>query len=141
MHQSGHCRAQSMQTVQFSSSRAITPRARGATASFSCGYCTVTAPSSMVLNVSFRPLTIPSGVWIVRSTDSGSCLGMDGHLGDAGHQDVEQRQRDQELPGEGLELVLPEPGKGEADPEDQEAKEHDLGEHHREADRLPQPGV
>ena len=44
MHQSGHSRAQSMQTVQFSSLRAMTPRARGGGASFSCGYCTVTAP-------------------------------------------------------------------------------------------------
>ena len=40
----GALRAQSMQTVQFSSLRAMTPRARAAGASFSCGYCTVTAP-------------------------------------------------------------------------------------------------
>ena len=44
MHQSGHSRAHSMQTVQFSSWRAMTPRARGAGSSFSWGYCTVTAP-------------------------------------------------------------------------------------------------
>ncbi len=49
MHQSGHWRAQSMQTVQFSSFRAMTPRARAAGASFSCGYCTVTAGFSIVL--------------------------------------------------------------------------------------------
>ena len=44
MHQSGQLREQSMHTVQFSDLSAITPRARGAGASFSCGYCTVTAP-------------------------------------------------------------------------------------------------
>ena len=41
MHQSGQLRTHSMQTVQFSSSSAMTPRARVGGASFSCGYCTV----------------------------------------------------------------------------------------------------
>jgi hypothetical protein len=44
MHQSGQLREQSMHTVQFSSLRAMTPRARGAGDSDSCGYWTVTAP-------------------------------------------------------------------------------------------------
>src|SRR5690606_24190923 len=46
MHQSGQLRAQSMQTVQFSDFRAITPRARvaGTSGGLLCGYCTVTAP-------------------------------------------------------------------------------------------------
>ncbi len=44
MHQSGQLRAHSMQTVQLSSLRAMTPRARGAGDSFSRGYCTVAAP-------------------------------------------------------------------------------------------------
>ncbi len=44
MHQSGQLRTHSMQTVQFSDFSAITPRARGAGDSFSCGYWTVTAP-------------------------------------------------------------------------------------------------
>src|SRR6202035_1791135 len=130
-----------MQTVQFSSTREMTPRVRGARVSFSCGYCTVTAPSSMVLNVSFRPLTMPTGVCSVRSTDSGRCdLGMGGHLGDAGDEDVGERERDEELPRERLELVLAEPGEGEADPEDHETEQHDLGEHDPGADDLPQPG-
>ena len=59
MHQSGHSRAQSMQTVQFSSLRAITPRARGVGSSFTWGYCTVTAGLSIVRNVTPRPLTRP----------------------------------------------------------------------------------
>src|SRR5579864_5114018 len=109
MHQSGHSRAHSMQTVQFSSSSAITPRVRGASVSFSCGYCTVTAPWSIVVNVSFRPLTMPMGVWMARSMGSGRVgLGMGGHLGDAGHEDVGERQGDEELPREPLELVLTE---------------------------------
>src|SRR5579862_7150381 len=130
MHQSGHWRAHSMQTVQLSSRRAMTPRARGARVSFSCGYCTVTAPWSIVMNVSLRPLTMPTGVWMVRSTGSGRLgLGMGGHLGDTGHEDVGQRQRDEELPGEPLQLVLTEAGQGEAHPEDDEAQQHHLGEH------------
>src|SRR4029453_17905266 len=76
MHQSGQLRAHSMQTVQLSSLRAMTPRARGAGASFSWGYCTVAAPLAgagmtvlrhragnigrvIGLNVTPRPLTRP----------------------------------------------------------------------------------
>src|SRR6187402_3252646 len=76
MHQSGHDRPQSMQAVQFSSLRAMTPRARAVGVSFSCGYCTVAAPIDgagiivlmprdgnsvlvIVLNVTPRPLTSP----------------------------------------------------------------------------------
>src|SRR5580704_195923 len=129
MHQSGHWRAQSMQTVQLSSTREITPRDRAVMSSFTWGYCTVTAPCNIVMKVVFRPFTIPRGVLTARSTDSGSS-GMDGHLRDTGDEDVRQRQRDQELPGEALQLVLPEAGQGEADPEDHKAEEHDLGEHH-----------
>src|SRR5579872_3295895 len=107
MHQSGHWRAHSMQTVQFSSRRAMTPRVRGARVSFSCGYCTVTAPCSIVVNVSLSPLTMPTGVCTARSTGSGRVgLGMGGHLGDAGDEDVGQREGDEELPGEALQLVL-----------------------------------
>ena len=54
MHQSGQLREQSMQTVQFSDLSAITPRARGAGASFSCGYCTVTAPCFTGAGMSVR---------------------------------------------------------------------------------------
>src|SRR5581483_2418185 len=140
MHQSGHWRAHSMQTVQFSSRRAITPRARGARVSFSWGYCTVTAPCSIVMNVSLRPLTMPTGAWMVRSMGSGRVgLGMGGHLGDAGDEDVGERQRDEELPGERLQLVLSEPGERETDPEDDEAEQHHLGEHDAEADELTRP--
>ena len=52
-----------MQTVQFSSRRAMTPRARMGGASFSRGYCTVLAPWVMVRaivpSVTPRPLTTP----------------------------------------------------------------------------------
>src|SRR4051812_47905657 len=59
MHQSGHERAHSMQTVQFSSLSAMTPRARGAGSSRSWGYCTVTAGFIIVRNVTPRPVSIP----------------------------------------------------------------------------------
>src|SRR5262245_65455662 len=79
MHQSGQLRAHSMQTVQFSSLRAMTPRARGAGISFSRGYCTVAAPIDgagisvfmhrggnvdflMVLRVTPKPLTSPGAL-------------------------------------------------------------------------------
>ena len=46
-------------TVQFSSFRAMTPRARVGGASFSLGYWTVTAGFSIVFKVMPRPLTSP----------------------------------------------------------------------------------
>src|SRR5581483_10669146 len=139
MHQSGHCRAHSMHTVQLSSTREITPRERAVIASRSCGYCTVTAGRSTVMHVVLRPLTMPTGAAIARSTFSGSS-GMEGHLGDAGHEDVGEGEGNEDLPGEGLQLVLPETRKREPHPEDHEPEEHDLAGHHAEADDLPHPG-
>src|SRR3954471_21022348 len=59
MHQSGHSRAQSMQTVQFSSSRAITPRLRGGSSGSTSGYCWVVDRLVMVLRVTASPWTSP----------------------------------------------------------------------------------
>ena len=69
MHQSGQLRLQSMQAVQFSSTREMTPRARSAGASFSAGYCTVTEPfegwgtgffmpSGNIVRRNVRPVTL-----------------------------------------------------------------------------------
>src|ERR1700754_5114212 len=59
MHQSGHSRAHSMQTVQFSSSSAITPRERGGSSGLTSGYCWVTDRLVIVLNVTASPWTRP----------------------------------------------------------------------------------
>src|SRR5882724_3255351 len=59
MHQSGHSRAQSMQTVQFSSSSAITPRLRGGSSGSTSGYCWVMVGLVRVLSVTARPWTRP----------------------------------------------------------------------------------
>src|SRR6476660_4449373 len=114
MHQSGHEREQSMQTVQFSSLSAMTPRARGAGSSRSCGYCTVTVGCIIVLNVTPSPVSIPLISRFIGSHPS------ERHLQNAGEQDVAQRDRDEPLPRDGLQLVLAETGIGEARPEHQE---------------------
>src|SRR5262245_9897431 len=59
MHQSGHSRAQSMQTVQFSSSSAITPRERGGSSGETSGYCWVCDPRVIVRKVTASPLASP----------------------------------------------------------------------------------
>src|SRR5919107_1066708 len=102
MHQSGQLRAHSMQTVQFSSLSAMTPRARGAGSSRSCGYCTVTAGFSIVLNVMPRPPITPGSLGFFIEIASPS----DGHLQDARQQDVGEADGDEELPGQGLQLVF-----------------------------------
>src|SRR6266511_4865295 len=59
MHQSGHSRAHSMQTVQFSSRSAITPRDRGGNSGSTSGYCRVVDRRVMVLSVTASPLASP----------------------------------------------------------------------------------
>src|ERR1700704_747318 len=108
MHQSGHCRAQSMQTVQFSSLRAMTPRARPGGSSRSWGYCTVTAGFIIVRKVTPRPETTPGSLNFLGPVIEESQSSED-HLEDAGGEDVGERQRDEVLPGDGLQLVLAEP--------------------------------
>ena len=44
--------------------------------------------------------------------------------------------RDEELPGERLQLVLAEPRVGEAHPEHEERDDHDLGEEHDRAEEV-----
>src|SRR5262249_6936311 len=113
MHQSGHWRAHSMQTVQFSSLSAMTPRARVGGASRSCGYCTVTAGLSIVLSVTPSPLTRP-GSFGFMSVPS------ERNLEDGGEEDVGEADRDEELPRKRLELVLTETRIREAHPEHEE---------------------
>ncbi len=62
MHQSGHSRAHSMHTVQFSSSNAITPRLRGGRSGLTSGYCRVTERRVSARNVTPRPRTSPDPI-------------------------------------------------------------------------------
>ena len=55
MHQSGHSRAHSMQEVQFSSSRAITPRVRGGRCGGASGYSAVWLGQASVFAVVAGP--------------------------------------------------------------------------------------
>src|ERR1700745_4311424 len=121
MHQSGHCRAHSMHTVQFSSLSAITPRARVGGSSRSCGYCTVTVGFVIVLNVTPRPVSMPliSRFMRLRPCSCGSDLrpstaapgsSSESHLQHAGDEDVQECDRDQPLPRQRLELILAQTG-------------------------------
>src|SRR5690348_3126869 len=131
MHQSGHWRAQSMQTVQFSSLSAMTPRARVGGSSRSWGYCTVTAGFSIVLNVTPSPLTSPGSFgFFMLSCSTAS----EGHFQRTGHENVEQADRDEELPGERLELILAQARVGEPGPEHHERHEHHLADEHDRPD-------
>ena len=62
MHQSGQEREHNMHEVQLSWCNAITPRERIGGVSFSCGYCTVFEPLTVVLNNSYKKLGIPVGL-------------------------------------------------------------------------------
>src|SRR4051794_20829136 len=106
MHQSGHERAHSMQTVQFSSFSAMTPRARATGSSRSCGYCTVTAGFIIVLNVTPSPVSIPLISRFIAWLPSAR-LPLERHLQYAGHENVDERDRNEPLPGDRLQLILP----------------------------------
>src|SRR5207253_10859080 len=110
MHQSGHERAQSMQTVQFSSLSAMTPRARGAGSSRSCGYCTVTVGFIIVRNVTPRPVSMPLISRFIASHP------LERHLQYACREDVRQRDGDEPLPRDRLQLVFTKTRVGEARP-------------------------
>src|SRR5207253_3336259 len=144
MHQSGHSRAQSMHMVQFSSFRAITPRERGGRGAISSGYCTVTALETMWRMVIPRPLSRPVPNVAFLSFDSSFSslppLSPVGQLQRAGDEDVDQRQRDQHLPGELLELIFSQPGEGPADPDQKEDDEARLEEEPYRARHEPQEG-
>src|SRR6266446_1726498 len=143
MHQSGHSRAQSMHIVQFSSFRAITPRERGGRGAISSGYCTVTALETMWRMVIPRPLSRPVPNVDFLSLDSSftsSPLRPVGKLQRAGDEDVDQRQRDQHLPGELLELIFSQAGEGPTDPDQQEDDEAGLEEEPDRAWHEPQEG-
>ncbi|MFC4058805.1 hypothetical protein ACFOWE_10895 [Planomonospora corallina] len=60
MHQSGHSRAQSMHTVQFSSTSAITPLLRAGRSGLTSGYCWVTDRLSMCRRVIVSPFASPT---------------------------------------------------------------------------------
>ncbi|MER7207886.1 hypothetical protein ABT340_12540 [Streptosporangium sp. NPDC000239] len=60
MHQSGHSRAQSMQTVQFSSTRPMTPLLRAGRSGRTSGYCWVTDLLSMWRRVTESPFASPT---------------------------------------------------------------------------------
>src|SRR3954470_5020136 len=146
MHQSGHWRAHSMQTVQFSSLSAMTPRARAGGSSRSCGYCTVTAGLSIVLNVMPRPPIRPGSFgFFIRTRPSSLAhslrAGIPGSLPlvpvasqcdleDAGEEDVEETDGDQVLPRDRLQLVFAQAGIRESHPEHEKGDGHDLGEEH-----------
>src|SRR3954452_9833245 len=140
MHQSGQERAHSMQTVQLTSRRAITPRARSGGASFSCGYWTVAAPPpsflgvtvwASSLNVTPRPFSTP-----------GTSLAMsEGDFQAGRDHDVDQGDGDEVLPGEPLQLVLPEAWVGEAHEEDEAHQDHHLREQHDRPDDVHVVGV
>src|SRR3954447_10224134 len=59
MHQSGHSRAHSVQTVQFSSTRPITPRLRGGSSGSTSGYSWVVAGRNSARAVVASPRTSP----------------------------------------------------------------------------------
>ena len=112
-----------MQTVQFSSLRAMTPRARGAGSSFSCGYCTVTAGFSIVFSVTPRPPIRPGSFGFLRCHQNAT-------LNTPVRRMLSEADRDQQLPRERLELVLTQARVREPHPEHQEGDEHQLGEQH-----------
>ena len=137
MHQSGHSRAQSMQTVQFSSSSAITPRERGGRSGSTSGYCWVVDRLVIVLRVTASPFARPSPGMLMAShpalcacrtrpppvsrPDLAEC-----DLDAGGEHQLAEGHRHQHQPAEPLELVLAQPRVGHPQPDDHEGDREDL---------------
>src|SRR4029450_2464394 len=117
MHQSGHSREHSMQTVQFSSMSAMTPRVRAGSLGLTCGYCWVAARRVMVLKVTPMPFSRPVPLSADMSRD---------RLDEAGDEDDQQGDRHEPGPCERLQLVLPQPGERGPEPDHQEREREHL---------------
>src|SRR5688572_8294842 len=158
MHQSGHSRAHSMQTVQFSSRSAITPRLRGGRSGSTSGYCWVVDRLVIVLSVTARPWTrplpgaprspssltntypAPSGdVKRAHPPQSLSWLAQDLH--DGGQGQLEQSDRHEHQPAEPLQLILAEPGIADPEPDDHERDGEDLQQRPQPAELVGQRAV
>src|SRR5690348_15328233 len=130
MHQSGHSRAHSMQTVQFSSSRAITPRLRGGSSGSTSGYCRVVDRLVIVLSVTASPCTSPlpgaprSPSSLTNAYPAPSCAAarahppvtwcLDRELDRGGQDQLGQGHRHEDQPAQTLELILAQAGVGDA---------------------------
>ena len=111
----------------------MTPRARGAGSSFSCGYCTVTAPLEGdgigVERAPFGNIVLTTSL----HRDAEALDEAEPFTFGSGHQNTTFRtmvttmltsdERDEDLQAKRCELVLTEAGIGEPDPEDDDAEE------------------
>src|SRR5918999_1272610 len=147
MHQSGHSRAHSMHTVQFSSLSAITPRVLNGRSCFSSGYSITVLCLKRCFSVTASPfrspkpkprrralfrrgsIALPFGSSSV-STLLSSSIAMSSSLNVknpcTGREDEREGRRDQVLPGKLLKLVLTYARKRRSDPQEQENHEHHL---------------
>src|SRR3990170_3121706 len=149
MHQSGHSRAHSMHTVQFSSLRAITPRVRGERSCLTSGYWMTELRLKRCLSNTRIPFSNPipkpglralSSLWstskAIRFLASRAVENPR-----AGHQDQHEGQWNEGLPRELLELVFAQAREREPDPQQQKDHERGLDEEPQHAvdylERLP----
>ena len=130
MHQSGHSRAHSMQTVQFSSNSAITPRLRGGRSGCTSGYCRVCGPPGHRPQRDGEPAGQPGRPGPPAQASSRSLTQR--HRDDAGEHELGQRDRHQHQPAEPLQLVLAQPRVGHPEPDHHEGQREHL-------DQRPQP--
>src|SRR3954447_208907 len=132
MHQSGHSRAHSMQTVQFSSSSPMTPRLRGGRSGRWCGYSWVTDGCVIDFNVTPSPCASPfPGTFT--SASSPAAQKWTGFAGssrrppyDAGEGDLRERGGDETGPRELLQLVGAQPRVADPDPDHHEGQQQRL---------------
>src|SRR5665809_20357 len=149
MHQSGHSRAHSMHTVQFSSLSAITPRVRGERSCLTSGYWMTALRLKRCLSSTAIPLSSPMpkpGLRALSSLSSTSSAirflaswAVENPC--AGHQDQREGQWDEDLPRELLQLILAQAWERESDPQQQKDHERGLDEEPQHAgdylERLP----
>src|SRR3954463_15034830 len=127
MQSAGHAAAQSEHPTPFSSPFSCRcsrcrPRKRGYSGRLYSGYCCVIGFLKICFSVTPKPRTESNGCGLTRAS-------LDQHHEEARHYRVDRRDREEHLPAEAHQLVVPQPRERRADPDedadDQEHLEHE----------------
>src|SRR5262245_51811548 len=118
------------------------PRKRVATSAWTSGYLIVAFGSKSRRNVRLMPLTMPrpGTRFIVGASRDRRRLGHDEDRG-RGDEEVQQRGRQQPLPGEAHQLVDPDPGEGGPHPDEDEHEDVGLAQEPQQSGHPVQPDI
>src|SRR5215216_3100028 len=136
MQSAGHAAAQSEQPTHFSNPFSCRqsrwrPRQRGYTGRLYSGYCCVIGFLKICLSVTPKPRTESNGWGLMRAS-------IDQHHEEGRRDRVHRCDREEHLPAEAHELVVPQPRQRRADPDEHADDEEDLEHEPERPETVPE---